>query len=205
MPTTIKNLSREDRNTLTSIIKMATYLTGQTCEVVSVRHAISPGLTRYTVKVPRSKVPLAVAPGAKTITLGLNKLADVLATKTLRKLHEGIKIVGEVRHLLAVPPGRGRPRRRREPPELPGDPVTSFAEARAACVARWGTPSEEHDGKKPKTLPQARWDVGNHEVMLTDIPGVCLSLCLDMCGVPEVEWTLDGEPTHSPRGVVMVH
>lgn len=73
--------------------------------------------------------------------------------------------------------------------------MTSFAEARAACEARWGTPSEEHDGKKPKTLPQARWDVGNHEVMLTDIPGVCLSLCLDMCGVPEVEWTLDGEPT----------
>lgn len=95
MPTPIKNLSREDRNTLTSIIKMATYLTGQTCEVVGVRHAISPGLTRYTVKVPRSKVPLAVAPGAKTISLGLHKLADVLTTKTLRKLHEGIKIVGK--------------------------------------------------------------------------------------------------------------
>lgn len=95
MPTAIKNLSREDRNTLTSILKMATYLTGQTCEVVSVRHAISPGLTRYTVKVPRSKIPLAVAPGAKTISLGLHKLADVLTTKTLRKLHEGIKIVGK--------------------------------------------------------------------------------------------------------------
>lgn len=73
--------------------------------------------------------------------------------------------------------------------------MTSFAEARAACISRWGDPSEEHDGKKPKTLPQARWDVGNHEVMLTDIPGVALSLCLDMCGAPVVDWTLDGEPT----------
>lgn len=96
MPT-IKNLSREDRNTLASILKMATYLTGQTCEVKTERHAVSPGLTRYTIKVPRSKVALAVAPGARTVTMGLNKLADVLATKTLRKLHEGIKIVGAAR------------------------------------------------------------------------------------------------------------
>lgn len=99
MPSPIKNLSREDRNTLASILKMATYLTGQTCEVMCARHAISPGLTRYTVKVPRSKVALAVAPGSKTITQGLNKLADVLATKTLRKLHEGIKIMGASRHI----------------------------------------------------------------------------------------------------------
>ena len=99
MPTPIKNLSREDRNTFAAIIKMATYLTGQNCEVMSIRHAISPGLTRYTVKVPRCKVALAVAPGSKTLTDGLNKLADVLATKTLRKLHEGIKIVGAARHV----------------------------------------------------------------------------------------------------------
>ena len=45
MPNTIKNLSREDRNTLGSILKMASYLSGQTCEVVSVRHAVSPGLS----------------------------------------------------------------------------------------------------------------------------------------------------------------
>lgn len=70
----------------------------------------------------------------------------------------------------------------------------TFDEAREACVARWGDPSEEHDGKEPKTFPQARWDVGNHEVILTDIAG-SLSLCLDMIGDPEVEWTLDGEPT----------
>lgn len=97
MPTPIKKLSREDRYTLAAILKMATYLTGQTCEVMSARHATSPGLTRYTVKVPRCKIALAVAPGSKTVTLGLNKLADVLATKTLRKLHEGIKIVGTAR------------------------------------------------------------------------------------------------------------
>ncbi len=92
-----KKLSREDHNTLRAIHKMATYLTGFSCKVMAVRHATSPGLLRYTVKVPRCKKPLAVAPGSKTDTLGLNKLADVLATKTLRKLYEGIKIVGDAR------------------------------------------------------------------------------------------------------------
>lgn len=97
MPTIVKNLSREDRATLTAILKMATYLTGLSCEVVCARHAVSPGLTRYTVKVPRCKTALAVAPGSRTVTLGLNKLADVLTTKVLRKLQEGIRIVGAVR------------------------------------------------------------------------------------------------------------
>lgn len=76
----------------------------------------------------------------------------------------------------------------------PGGPVTTFAEARAACISRWGDPTEEHDGKKLKTLPQARWNVGNHEVILTNFPGMALSLCLDMIGAPESEWTLDGKP-----------
>lgn len=73
--------------------------------------------------------------------------------------------------------------------------MTTFTEARVACMSRWGAPSEEHDGKKLGTIPQARWDVGNHEVMLTDLPGWNLTLTLDMWGAPEVEWTLDGEPT----------
>lgn len=70
--------------------------------------------------------------------------------------------------------------------------MTTFAEAKAACTTRWGTPSD-HDGIEPSNF-LARWDVGNHEVILTNRAEVAVRLCLDMCGAPEVFWTLDGEP-----------
>ena len=76
--------------------------------------------------------------------------------------------------------------------------MTTFAEARAACISRWGDPSN-HDPDQPNDNPLVqvvRWDVGNHETILADIQGLCLSLCLDMCGAPEVMWTLDGMPAH---------
>lgn len=93
------NMSAADRRTFAAILEMATYLTGKPCAVHATRSKLSPGLTRYTVKVPRTATPLAVAPGARTLTAGLDKLVDVLTTKTLRKLHTGIRLVGAARKM----------------------------------------------------------------------------------------------------------
>ncbi len=73
--------------------------------------------------------------------------------------------------------------------------MNEYKNAQALCSGRLGPPSEESLGDKPKTVPLTRWWWGNHEVMLTHLPGMAVILVLDLCGEPEQAWTVDGEPT----------